>query len=111
MHQSRHKLRAASTFTVLALSLAVQQACANKINTTNFWYRDFLDLAQNKGQFKAGATGLEITRKDGSTLKLPDIPIPDFSGVSANGNTTAIGGAYSVTATHNDNQGGGTVSK
>ena len=111
MHQSRHKLRAASTFTVLALSLAVQQACANQINTTNFWYRDFLDLAQNKGQFKAGATGLEITRKDGSTLKLPDIPIPDFSGVSANGNTTAIGGAYSVTATHNDNQGGGTVSK
>lgn len=88
-------------FPVLTLALAVSQAYGNSIKVDNIWYRDYLDFAQNKGQFKPGATNLEITKKDGTTFKFPDLPMPDFSAVSKKGNTTSIGGAYVVTATHN----------
>ena len=53
IRQDRSKLfRASATFAMLSLALAVQNAYANAPNTTNFWYRDFLDFAQNKGIFK-----------------------------------------------------------
>ncbi|WP_149007835.1 hypothetical protein, partial [Escherichia coli] len=35
------------------------------------------------------------------TFNFPNVPIPDFSPASNKGATTSIGGAYSVTATHN----------
>ncbi len=71
------------------------------LNVSQVWARDYLDLAQNKGVFKAGHTGINIKLKNGNTLDFPDVEIPDFSAVSNKGSTTSIGGAYSVTATHN----------
>ncbi|HFO9116517.1 TPA: autotransporter outer membrane beta-barrel domain-containing protein, partial [Escherichia coli] len=71
------------------------------LNVSQVWARDYLDLAQNKGVFKAGYTGINIKLKNGNTLNFPDVEIPDFSAVSNKGSTTSIGGAYSVTATHN----------
>ena len=105
IRQDRSKLlRASATFAMLSLALAVQNAYANAPNTTNFWYRDFLDFAQNKGIFKPGTTGIQITRKDGTKLTLPNLPMPDFSPVSSKGMTTSIGGAYTVTAKHTEDK-------
>lgn len=74
---------------------------AANFNINNVWARDYLDLAQNKGIFKSGATDITLQLKDGSTIKFPEVVIPDFSPASNKGATTSIGGAYSVTATHN----------
>ncbi|EFA6635782.1 autotransporter outer membrane beta-barrel domain-containing protein [Escherichia coli] len=74
---------------------------AAQLHTNNIWIRDYLDLAQNKGVFQAGATDVKITLKDGTIFEFPKVEIPDFSPASNKGNTTSIGGAYSVTATHN----------
>lgn len=74
---------------------------AAQLNIDNVWARDYLDLAQNKGVFKAGATNVSIQLKNGQTFNFPNVPIPDFSPASNKGATTSIGGAYSVTATHN----------
>nr|EKL5810647.1 autotransporter outer membrane beta-barrel domain-containing protein [Escherichia coli] len=74
---------------------------ASQMDISNFYIRDYMDFAQNKGIFQAGATNIEIVKKDGSTLKLPEVPFPDFSPVANKGSTTSIGGAYSITATHN----------
>ena len=90
------------SFAFLTLAVAMQSAYANNVFIDNIWYRDYLDFAQNKGIFKPGATGLQIVQKDGSVFKLPDIPFPDFSAVSSKGATTSIGGAYTVTASHNE---------
>ena len=90
------------SFAFLTLAVAMQSAYANKVFIDNIWYRDYLDFAQNKGIFKPGATGLQIVQKNGTIFKLPDIPFPDFSPVSSKGMTTSIGGAYTVTATHNE---------
>lgn len=89
-------------FAFLTLAVAMQSAYANNVFIDNIWYRDYLDFAQNKGIFKPNATGLQIVRKDGTIFKLPDIPFPDFSAVSSKGATTSIGGAYTVTASHNE---------
>nr|WP_105175945.1 ESPR-type extended signal peptide-containing protein [Escherichia albertii] len=75
---------------------------AGQLHTNNIWIRDYLDLAQNKGVFQAGATDVKITLKDGTIFEFPKVEIPDFSPASNKGNTTSIGGAYSVTATHNN---------
>lgn len=89
-------------FAFLTLAVAMQSAYANNVFIDNIWYRDYLDFAQNKGIFKPNATGLQIVQKDGTIFKLPDIPFPDFSAVSSKGATTSIGGAYTVTASHNE---------
>ncbi|MEF4882358.1 S6 family peptidase [Escherichia coli] len=74
---------------------------AAQMDTRNFWIRDYLDLAQNKGVFQAGAYGVKTPLKDGQIFSFPEVEIPDFSPVSIKGATTAIGNAYSVTASHN----------
>ena len=93
-----------SLLTLLNLSLCgvfLSTAQAAQLNINNVWARDYLDLAQNKGVFKAGATDVSIQLKNGQTFNFPKVPIPDFSPASNKGATTSIGGAYSVTATHN----------
>ena len=102
---NRSAFKSSKIFPVLALALAVSQAYGNQIDTNNFWYRDFLDLAQNKGQFKPGATGITIEKKDGTQFQLPNVPIPNFSAISSKGPTTSIGGAYVVTAWHVEDDG------
>lgn len=91
-----------ATFIVSALSYgAAEYACAAQMDTRNFWIRDYLDLAQNKGVFQPGAYGVKTPLKNGGEFSFPEVTIPDFSPVSAKGATTAIGDAYSVTASHN----------
>lgn len=79
----------------------INPALAADLNISQVWARDYLDLAQNKGIFKAGATDVKLPLKNGEFLTFPEFTIPDFSAASSKGATTAIGGAYSVTATHN----------
>ncbi|HBN1934330.1 TPA: autotransporter outer membrane beta-barrel domain-containing protein, partial [Escherichia coli] len=98
-HRGRRKLLASIT-TLSLLPFISASVHAAELHINNVWTRDYLDLAQNKGAFKAGNTNVSITLKDGSTFKFPDLPIPDFSAASNNGASTSIGGAYSVTATH-----------
>ncbi|EJV3644516.1 autotransporter outer membrane beta-barrel domain-containing protein, partial [Escherichia coli] len=81
--------------------LSPSYSFASQMDISNFYIRDYMDFAQNKGIFQAGATNIEIEKKDGSSLKLPEVPFPDFSPVANKGSTTSIGGAYSITATHN----------
>ncbi|EEC9302006.1 autotransporter outer membrane beta-barrel domain-containing protein, partial [Escherichia coli] len=93
-----------SILTLLNLSLCgvfFSTAQSAQLNINNVWARDYLDLAQNKGVFKAGATDVSIQLKNGQSFNFPKVPIPDFSPASNKGATTSIGGAYSVTATHN----------
>ncbi|ELJ9861411.1 autotransporter outer membrane beta-barrel domain-containing protein [Escherichia coli] len=82
-------------------SLFSGQSIAAILHSDNVWARDYLDLAQNKGIFQPGATDITIPLKNGNTFTFPDVEIPDFSPVANKGATTSIGGAYSVTATHN----------
>ena len=83
----------------------IDNAYALHMNVTNHWIKDYLDYGQNKGIFERGATGLELVRKDGSVLPLPNVPFPDFSVVTNLGSATSIGGAYMITATHNKKYG------
>ncbi|ENB6578934.1 autotransporter outer membrane beta-barrel domain-containing protein [Escherichia coli] len=84
-------------FMILSLMTETQAA---QLYIDNVWARDYLDLAQNKGVFKAGEKNVRIQLKDGSYLTLPNIPIPDFSPSANNGATTSIGGAYNISAAH-----------
>ena len=75
----------------IALSaLLLAQADAQIIEIDKFFYRDFLDLGQNKGAFAAGAENVTI-----KSTKQPDVsmrfeaPIIDQSARSNNGNSTA----------------------
>ncbi|EHH6605704.1 autotransporter outer membrane beta-barrel domain-containing protein [Escherichia coli] len=86
---------------ILSLSLCSGSSIASHMDVSNFYTRDFFDFGQNKGIFQAGATDILLLKKDGKTLVFPEVPFPDFSPVSNKGATTSIGGAYSVTASHN----------
>ena len=79
----------------------IHNAYANNLDIRQHWVKDYLDFAQNRGIFERGATGLELVGKNGSVLKLPNVPFPDFGVISNHGPVTSIGGAYIVTATHN----------
>ena len=74
---------------------------AQIIEIDKFFYRDFLDLGQNKGAFAAGAENVTI-----KSTKQPDVsmsfeaPIIDQSARSNNGNSTALGRNFVITATH-----------
>ncbi|WP_270972004.1 S6 family peptidase [Campylobacter upsaliensis] len=74
---------------------------AQIIHIDKFFYRDFLDLGQNKGAFTAGAKDVII-----HSLKQPGVsvsfeaPIIDQSARSNNGNTTSLGRNFVITATH-----------
>ncbi len=81
--------------------LFASNATASHMWIDNFYVRDYLDFAQNKGTFTPGNEDISILKKDGSVYNFPKVPFPDFSPVSNKGATTSIGGAYSVTATHN----------
>ncbi|EKM1661702.1 TPA: S6 family peptidase, partial [Escherichia coli] len=95
---TRKKLLIAS---VISLSLlgGMENADAT-LYIDNMWTRDFLDLGQNKGVFKAGERNVTVQLKDDSTFTLPDLPIPDFSVAAKNAAVTSIGGAYGISAKH-----------
>ena len=86
----------------IALSAALISGLnAQIIEIDKFFYRDFLDLGQNKGAFAAGAENVTI-----KSTKQPDVsmsfeaPIIDQSARSNNGNTTSLGRNFVITATH-----------
>lgn len=86
----------------IALSaLLLAQTQAQNIYIDNFFYRDFLDLGQNKGAFAAGAQGvvIESVKQPGVSVRF-EAPIIDQSARSNNGNTTSLGRNFVITATH-----------
>lgn len=86
----------------IALSaLLLAQTQAQNIYIDTFFYRDFLDLGQNKGAFAAGAQGvvIESSKQPGVSVRF-EAPIIDQSARSNNGNTTALGRNFVITATH-----------
>lgn len=86
----------------IALSaLLLAQTQAQNIYIDNFFYRDFLDLGQNKGAFAAGAQGvvIESAKQPGVSVRF-EAPIIDQSARSNNGNTTSLGRNFVITATH-----------
>lgn len=70
---------------------------AQNIDISKFYYRDYLDFGQNKGAF-SGNGSTTITGKDGTEFKIPQTP--NFSASSNNGNLTAVGRGFAVTANH-----------
>ena len=86
----------------IALSaLLLAQADAQIIHADKFFYRDFLDLGQNKGAFAAGAQGvvIESAKQPGASMRF-EAPIIDQSARSNNGNSTSLGRNFVITATH-----------
>ncbi len=86
----------------IALSaLLLAQADAQIIHADKFFYRDFLDLGQNKGAFAAGAQGvvIESAKQPGVSMRF-EAPIIDQSARSNNGNSTSLGRNFVITATH-----------
>lgn len=86
----------------IALSaLLLAQADAQIIHADKFFYRDFLDLGQNKGAFAAGAQGvvIESSKQPGVSMSF-EAPIIDQSARSNNGNSTSLGRNFVITATH-----------
>ncbi|WP_444542561.1 S6 family peptidase [Helicobacter cinaedi] len=72
-------------------------ANAQSIDISKFYYRDYLDFGQNKGAF-SGNGSTTITGKDGTEFTIPQTP--NFSASSNNGNLTAVGRGFAVTANH-----------
>ena len=64
---------------------------------TNF-YRDYLDLAQNKGIFKATDAPLEFTQRNGTKFTFNKIPNNNVR--NNKGNFTSLGRNFVVTANH-----------
>ena len=64
---------------------------------TNF-YRDYLDLAQNKGIFKATDAPLEFTQRNGAKFTFNKIPNNNVR--NNKGNFTSLGQNFVVTANH-----------
>lgn len=64
---------------------------------TNF-YRDYLDLAQNKGIFKATDAPLEFTQRNGTKFTFDKIP--NNNARNNKGNFTSLGRNFVVTANH-----------
>ena len=74
---------------------------AQIIQNDTFFYRDFLDFGQNKGVFSAGAQNviLHSSKTPGVSVDFQS-PIIDQSARSNNGNATALGRNFAITATH-----------
>lgn len=70
---------------------------AQNIDISKFYYRDYLDFGQGYGAF-SGNGSPTITGKDGTEFKIPQTP--NFSASSNNGNLTAVGRGFAVTANH-----------
>ena len=87
----------------LSISLVVSSILCSCLDAqvmdigTNF-YRDYLDLAQNKGIFKATDTPLEFTQRNGAKFRFDKIP--NNNARNNKGNFTSIGRNFVVTANH-----------
>ena len=87
----------------LSISLVVSSILSSCLDAqvmdigTNF-YRDYLDLAQNKGIFKATDAPLEFTQRNGA--KFTFNKIPNNNARNNKGNFTSIGRNFVVTANH-----------
>ncbi len=87
----------------LSISLVVSSILCSCLDAqvmdigTNF-YRDYLDLAQNKGIFKATDAPLEFTQRNGA--KFTFNKTPNNNARNNKGNFTSIGRNFVVTANH-----------
>ena len=76
---------------------------AQRVNISNFYYRDYLDFGQNKGGFKSGAKNLTLTNRTNTgsyTFPHGNDPFPSFEARSEYGSLTSLGRSYAVTANH-----------
>lgn len=82
-------------------SLFTTSLNAQDISIKNFFYRDYLDLGQNKGIFAAGAENVILNSAKNPSISLPfTAPIINQSSRSNQGNSTALGRNFAVTAYH-----------
>lgn len=87
----------------LSISLVVSSILCSCLDAqvmdigTNF-YRDYLDLAQNKGIFKATDAPLEFTQRNGAKFTFDKIP--NNNARNNKGNFTSLGRNFVVTANH-----------
>ncbi|ANV97885.1 hypothetical protein BBW65_03310 [Helicobacter enhydrae] len=86
---------------VILSTCLLSSANAQRINIENFFYRDFLDMGQNKGAFVANKENVSIQSGKIPNLSVKfDMPFIDQSPRSNNGNVTALGRNFAVTAVH-----------
>ncbi|CAD7288617.1 hypothetical protein LMG7974_01089 [Campylobacter majalis] len=86
---------------MLSIALAsVLTTCAfsQNMNVNNFYYRDYLDLGQNKGVFSNTNKEIILKAKDKSEFKF--VKIPNQSSRTIDGSITSLGRNYVVTANH-----------
>ncbi|HGY8217579.1 TPA: hypothetical protein ACNTCW_005284, partial [Escherichia coli] len=50
-----------------------ETAFAAMLDINNIWTRDYLDLAQNRGEFRPGATNVQLMMKDGKIFHFPEL--------------------------------------
>ncbi|MEH4357693.1 S6 family peptidase [Enterobacter ludwigii] len=97
--KSRSRRKFISSLLLTSLSPAI--VLAGTVNA-DLDYQLFRDFAENKGQFKAGATDITIIDKNDQITGLLDkAPMPDFSSVSSNGVATLINPQYVASVKHN----------
>ena len=100
-HTKRYTNSRRSSVAVVLSAVLISGLNAQIIEIDKFFYRDFLDLGQNKGAFAAGAENVTIksTKQPGVSMSF-EAPIIDQSARSNNGNSTALGRNFVITATH-----------
>ncbi|MGP1560595.1 MAG: S6 family peptidase, partial [Helicobacteraceae bacterium] len=83
---------------IVLASLLYSQSSAQFMDISTNYYRDYLDLAQNKGRFAPRDTPLTFQQKSGQTFTFQKIP--NNGSRNNKGNYTSLGRNYVVTATH-----------
>ncbi len=96
--------KARKTLVAIVLSTClINSVNAQKVNIKNFFYRDFLDMGQNKGVFAPYQSNIPIqsSKNPEISVSFPSgMPFLDSSPRSNNGNVTALGRGFGVTALH-----------
>lgn len=86
----------------LLMLCAFECVFASVVNP-DFSYQDYLDFASNKGNFKVGATNIQIISKQGKAVDL-NAPMIDFGAANFSGRLkgeyTNIGQSFAVGAAH-----------
>lgn len=90
---------------LVSLGMAAQAQAAFVRNDIDYQY--FRDFAENKGKFKPGVSNIPILNKQGQSVgtMLPNLPMPDFSGVATAGYATLVDPQYITSVQHNSGYG------
>ncbi|MGP1562054.1 MAG: S6 family peptidase, partial [Helicobacteraceae bacterium] len=83
---------------IVLASLLYSQSSAQVMDIGTNYYRDYLDLAQNKGRFAPSDSPVTFTQRNGQTFTFQKIP--DRGARNNKGNFTSLGRNFVVTAKH-----------